>query len=443
MSIYAGKKVIVIGLARSGMCAANLLKDLGAIVSATDSADNLPLRERAEDLRSKGIAVEIGRHTVDFIRGQGLAVVSPGVHPESLALLWAREFNIPVISEIELAWRSCPAEVIATTGTNGKTTVTTLIAEVLNAAGKKALALGNIGRPFSQEVRSLQAGDFVSLEVSSFQLETIDRFRPGISVILNLTSDHLDRYQDMSEYLAAKKRIFKNQSADDYLVLNYDQPELRALVKESKAKTIFFGKTYSEEFKGLDSRFRGNDRVSLFDNLNPNQLAVLAVCGILGVSREICLKVFAEFKGVEHRMEKVDNISGVDFINDSKATNVDSTVWALNNTVKPAILIAGGRDKNSDYKTIAGLIRQKVKLMVLIGEARDKIRSALEGALPIREASSLEEAVRSGFKQAKPGDCVLLSPMCASFDMFDNYEHRGKVFKDAVRGLRDKKITGQ
>ena len=424
MSICAGKKVIVIGLARSGMCAANLLKDLGAIVSVTDSADNPALRERAEDLRSKGIAVEIGRHTVDFIRGQDLAVVSPGVHPESIALLWAREFNIPVISEIELAWRSCPAEVIATTGTNGKTTVTTLIAEVLNAAGKKALALGNIGRPFSQEVRSLQAGDFVSLEVSSFQLETIDRFRPKVSVILNLTSDHLDRYKDMSEYLAAKKRIFKNQSADDYLVLNYDQPELRALVKESKAKTIFFGKTYSSQDNPEQS------------SLNPNQLAVLAVCGILGVSREICLKVFAGFKGVEHRMEKVDNISGVDFINDSKATNVDSTVWALNNTVKPAILIAGGRDKNSDYKTIAGLIRQKVKLMVLIGEARDKIRSALEGVLPMQEASSMEEAVRSGFKQALPGDCVLLSPMCASFDMFENYEHRGKVFKEIVRDLK-------
>ena len=424
MSICAGKKVIVIGLARSGMCAANLLKDFGAIVSVTDSADNPALRERAEDLRSKGIAVEIGRHTVDFIRGQDLAVVSPGVHPESIALLWAREFNIPVISEIELAWRSCPAEVIATTGTNGKTTVTTLIAEVLNAAGKKALALGNIGRPFSQEVRSLQAGDFVSLEVSSFQLETIDRFRPKVSVILNLTSDHLDRYKDMSEYLAAKKRIFKNQSADDYLVLNYDQPELRALVKESKAKTIFFGKTYSSQDNPEQS------------SLNPNQLAVLAVCGILGVSREICLKVFAGFKGVEHRMEKVDNISGVDFINDSKATNVDSTVWALNNTVKPAILIAGGRDKNSDYKTIAGLIRQKVKLMVLIGEARDKIRSALEGVLPMQEASSMEEAVRSGFKQALPGDCVLLSPMCASFDMFENYEHRGKVFKEIVRDLK-------
>ena len=431
MSIYAGKKVIVIGLARSGMCAANLLKDLGAIVSVTDSADNPALRERAEDLRSKGIAVEIGRHTVDFIRGQGLAVVSPGVHPESLALLWARKFNIPVISEIELAWRSCPAEVIAITGTNGKTTVTTLIAEVLNAAGKKALALGNIGRPFSQEVRSLQAGDFVSLEVSSFQLETIDRFRPKVSVILNLTSDHLDRYKDMSEYLAAKKRIFKNQSADDYLVLNYDQPELRALVKESKAKTIFFGKTYSRQ------------NIPEQSSLNSNQLAVLAVCGILGVSREICLKVFAEFKGVEHRMEKVDNINGVDFINDSKATNVDSTVWALNNTVKPAILIAGGRDKNSDYQTIADLIRQKVRLMVLIGEARDKIRKALEGVLPMQEASSLEEAVRLGFKQAQPGDCVLLSPMCASFDMFENYEHRGKVFKDVVMGLRDKKITGQ
>ena len=421
MLIYKNKKVVVIGLARSGMAAANLLKDLGAIVSATDSGDSPALRAKAEDSRSKGIAVETGRHTIAFIRGRDLVVVSPGIHPKSPALSWAREFNIPVISEIELAWSVCPAEVIAITGTNGKTTVTTLIAEVLNAAGKKAVALGNIGKPFCEEVKNLKSGDFVSLEVSSFQLEAIDKFRPKISVLLNLTPDHLDRYKDMSEYLAAKKRIFKNQSAEDYLVLNYDQPELRALETETKAKVVFFREQA---------------------NLNPNQLAVMAVCGILGVDREICLKVFAEFKGVEHRMEKVDNISGVDFINDSKATNVDSTVWALNNMIQPAILIAGGRDKNSDYKTIADLIRQKVKLMVLIGEAKAKIYNSLKGVLPMSEASSMEEAVRLSFKQAKSGDCVLLSPMCASFDMFDNYEHRGRVFKEIVRDLR-KEIMGR
>lgn len=415
MSIYKNKKVVVIGLARSGMAAANLLKDLGAIVSVTDSGNNPALLSKAEDLRAKGIAVEIGRHTADFIRGRDLAVVSPGVNPKSPALAWVGEFNIPLISEIELAWSICPAEVIATTGTNGKTTVTTLIAAVLIAAGKKAVALGNIGRPFCEEARSLKAGDFVSLEASSFQLETIDRFRPKISLILNLTCDHLDRYKDMSEYLAAKKRIFKNQSADDYLVLNYDDPALMPLAKEARAKPVFFR--------------QGND-------LNPNQLAVAAVCGILGIKREIYLKVFAEFKGVEHRMEKVDNINGIDFINDSKATNVDSTVWALNNTFQPAILIAGGRDKNSDYQIIADLVRQKVRLLVLIGEARDKIRKAMEGVLPMLEASSMEEAVGLGFRQARPGDCVILSPMCASFDMFDNYEHRGRVFKDAVRGLR-------
>jgi len=410
----------VVGLARSGAAVSRLLRDLGSQVYVTDSADNDRLRLLAEDLKRRGIYLETGGHSLDFIRNKDLVVSSPGVSNKSQALLWADELKIPVVSEIELSWSLCPATVIAITGTNGKTTVTTLLGKVLETADRRVWTLGNIGKPFAQEVMNMHSDDFVSLEVSSFQLERIIAFKPKVSVILNFTRDHLDRYGDMPEYLAAKKRIFMNQSRDDYLVLNYDQPILRGLAKESKAKVIFF-----------------NARRATQDapHLNPNHYAVMAVAKIFGISEARCMEVFRNFKGVEHRLEQVRTINGIEFINDSKATNVDSTVWALQGMHKPTILIAGGRDKNSDYRLISDLIKQKVKLLMLIGEAREKIRTAFKGLLSIEEASSLEEATQKSFKRAHGGDCVLLSPMCASFDMFEDYEQRGRVFKEIVNKL--------
>ena len=419
VSQYKDKKVVVIGLARSGIAAAHLLREAGAKVFVTDSSSNDKLKELAGDLIRDAMKVELGAHTLDFIRRKDLVVVSPGVSDKSQAIIWAKERNIPIISEIDLAWQLMPqAEVVAITGTNGKTTVTSLIAKVLEADGKKVHTLGNIGKPFSREIGQIRKGDFVSLEVSSFQLEKIAKFKPGVAVILNFTPDHLDRYRDMSGYLSAKKRIFLNQDENDYLVLNYDDLTLRALAKEAKARVIFFSAQDNS------------------DNLNPNQLAVMAVAKALGISENICLEVFRNFKGVEHRLEQVRVLKDIEFINDSKATNVDSAVWALRNTRKPAIMIAGGRDKNSDYGTISDLVREKVKLLVLIGEAREKIRSALGGVLPIKEAGTLDEAISLSYNQAKSGDCVLFSPMCASFDMFDNYEHRGRVFKEIVNKLQ-------
>ena len=410
----------MVGLARSGAAVSRLLRDLGSQVYVTDSADNDRLRLLAEDLKRRGIYLETGGHSLDFIRNKDLVVSSPGVSNKSQALLWADELKIPVVSEIELSWSLCPATVIAITGTNGKTTVTTLLGKGLETADRRVWTLGNIGKPISQEVMNMHSDDFVSLEVSSFQLERIIAFKPKVSVILNFTRDHLDRYGDMPEYLAAKKRIFMNQSRDDYLVLNYDQPILRGLAKESKAKVIFF-----------------NARRATQDapHLNPNHYAVMAVAKIFGISEARCMEVFRNFKGVEHRLEQVRTINGIEFINDSKATNVDSTVWALQGMHKPTILIAGGRDKNSDYRLISDLIKQKVKLLMLIGEAREKIRTAFKGLLSIEEASSLEEATQKSFKRAHGGDCVLLSPMCASFDMFEDYEQRGRVFKEIVNKL--------
>ena len=418
VSHYKDKKVVVIGLARSGIAAAHLLREVGAEVFVTDSSSNDALKGLAGELIRKGIKVELGAHTLNFIRDKDLVVISPGVSDKSQAIIWANEFKIPIISEIELAWQNCAAKVIAVTGTNGKTTVTSLIAEVLKASGKKSYALGNIGMPFSLEAGNLKPTDFVSLEVSSFQLERIVKFKPQVALILNLAPDHLDRYKNMSEYLSAKKRVFLNQDQNDYLVLNHDDPALRALAKEARARVVFFSS-------------QDNPR-----NLNPNQLAVMAVARVLGIAENICGEVFRNFKGVEHRLEQVRVLKDIEFINDSKATNVDSAVWALRSTSRQAIMIAGGRDKNIDYGAISDLVKKKVKLLVLIGEAKEKIRSVLGGIVPIKEALTLDEAVNLSYAQAKGGDCVLLSPMCASFDMFENYEHRGRAFKEIVNKLK-------
>jgi len=315
---------------------------------------------------------------------------------------------------VELAWILCPATVIAVTGSNGKTTVTTLIGRVLEAWGKKVFVCGNIGNPFCGEVEKMEAGDFVSLEASSFQLEKAREFKPKIAVILNFNRNHLDRHKDMQEYLDAKKRIFINQDNSDYLVLNHDDAVVRELAKQASSKVAYFSRA---------------------PDLNPNQAAVLAVASILGIKNDLCLKVFREFKGIEHRLEYVTEINNITFINDSKSTTVESTIWAFENISQPIVLIAGGRHKGIDYSIISDLIRKKTREVILIGEAREKIRSALTGAPSINESATLKEAVALAFSKAKSGDCVLLSPMCSSFDMFANYEERGEVFKKAVYDL--------
>ena len=411
---FKDKKILIAGFARSGLACANLLYDLGAEVFVTDNQDTEATRANLNQLKSKNIKVELGAHSPEFVRGKDLVIISPGVPNAALPITWAIDAGIPVISEIELAWILCPAEVIAITGTNGKTTVTTLIGKILEAAGKKVFTCGNIGKPFCLEVEKMREGDYVSLEVSSFQLENIDTFKPKISVILNLSRNHLDRYDGMVDYLAAKKRIFKNQNTSDYLVLNYDDPQIGELSKEAEAKISYFRKE---------------------EGLNPNQSAVLEVASILGINKELVMRVFAEFKGVEHRLEEVAKINGVKFINDSKSTTTEATVWALNNLNEPLILICGGREKGNDYSAVLELAAKKVKAAILIGEAREKIKKAFGGVIKLEEAASLKEAVEKAQGLARPGDCVLFSPMCKSFDMFSNYEERGRIFKDLVSKL--------
>jgi UDP-N-acetylmuramoylalanine--D-glutamate ligase len=415
---FRNKNITVVGLARSGLACANLLFDLGAKVSVTDSSNGLATRKNARLLKSSKILRELGRHTPEFIKGADLLVISPGVPDTALPVVWAEKSGIPVISEIEVGWLLCPAKIIAITGSSGKTTVTTLVGKILKAAGYKAFVCGNIGNPFTGEVKKIRPGDFAVLEISSFQLEKIRTFKPKISVITNISKNHLDRYPGMPDYMLAKKRISLNQDKTDYLVLNQEDKELIKMAGSSRARVKFF---------------------KAESNLNPNQSAVLAVGSILGLPKDICLKVFKDFKGLEHRMEEVATVRGVRFINDSKATTVESAAWALRNISAPVILIAGGKDKGVDYRSLLAVARDKVKEVILIGEARKKIKAAFKGYLSLSESATLPGAVNLAFSKADPGDCVLLSPMCSSFDMFSDYEHRGRVFKQAVKRLNKPK----
>jgi len=411
---FKDKIVTVVGLARSGIGCAKLLKNFGADVRVTDFNANSEILKNSQIISKEGIEVEVGKHSKEFLEKSQIIILSPGVKEDSIPCVFAKENKIPVISEIEVAWYFCKGRVIAVTGTNAKSTMVALIAEVLKKNGERAFVLGNIGESFSAHVLEIKENDFVCLEISSFQLEKIKFFKPDVSVFLNFSCDHLDRYKDIEEYFQAKKRIFMNQDEEDFAVLNYDDLKIRELKKEIKAKVLFFKE----------------------NNLNPNLSCALKVCSIFGIDEERVLKVYKDFKGLEHRLEFVESIDSIDFINDSKSTNVNSTLWALRNIKRPVILIAGGRDKGLDFSPLKNReVLNKIRLLILVGEAKDKIKSVVGGLLEIKEAETLEEAVLLGKKKAKSGDCVLFSPMCASFDMFRDFEERGKVFKEIVRKL--------
>ncbi|MDP2905667.1 MAG: Mur ligase family protein [Candidatus Omnitrophota bacterium] len=411
---FRDKRVTIVGLAKSGASCAELLSSLGAMVSVTEQKDNEEVRCHAAGLKAKKIRLELGGHTPEFIRGQDLVVISPGVAGHALPVVWAEELKVPVISEIEVGWFLCPGTVIAVTGSSGKTTVTTLISRIFEAAGRKTFLLGNIGDPFCGQVEKVSARDYVCLEVSSFQLERIRDFKPQVAVILNIGRNHLDRHKDMEEYIAAKKRIFMNQDKADFLVYNHDDEVLRLAVAGAEAGLVPF---------------------SAAGGLNPNEEALIGVGKVLGIDKKLIHEAFKNFTGLPHRMECVADLNGIRFINDSKATTAESTIWALNNIKAPVILIAGGKDKGVDYGLIKQAAAGKVKLAVLIGEAASIISSALGDLLKVEYALDLSDAVNKAHAAASAGDCVLLSPMCSSFDMFSGYEERGECFKKAVASL--------
>ncbi|NQU95748.1 MAG: UDP-N-acetylmuramoyl-L-alanine--D-glutamate ligase [Candidatus Omnitrophica bacterium] len=447
------KKVTVVGMGSSGIDSVLLLERAGAIVSITDSGDDESVKERAECLAEKYINLETGRHTESFLEDTELLVVSPGVENGALPIRYANENNIPIISELELGYLFCEGTIVAITGTNGKTTVATLLGEILRSAGIPVNVCGNIGNSLSGETGNIKKDTVVILETSSFQLERIDSFKPKISVILNVTEDHLDRYRNFEEYLDAKKRIFKNQETGDIIVLNYDDKNLRDLIKTGKvrSKALYFSMKKKVDGIYLD---RGNIKLSLKNKTKnlmvpgdyklkgahntENVMVSCLVATLLGASPDAVKKAVKNFKPLAHRFESVALVGGVEFIDDSKATNIDSTSRALLSLDKPAILIAGGKDKNLSYEKVLPAIKKNVKKIILIGETKPKMRKIFKDFVDVREADTLPEAVILAYKSASPGESVLLSPMCSSFDMFGDYKERGEVFRRAVGELRVK-----
>ncbi len=443
-----GKNIVVVGMARTGIATARFLLDRGARVTISEAKPAAQLPDETLALAQQGVLIETGGHRMETVRSAELIVVSPGVPLDIAPLREADNSGIEIISEIELAYRFLQTPLIAITGTNGKTTTTSLLGEMFRYAGKKVFVGGNIGTPLIAYVSGTQDQDFVIAEISSFQLEGIKAFKPFISVLLNVTEDHLDRYQSFAEYSAAKCRIFLNQTESDIAVLNYDDPQVRALVRAIRAQKVFFstrqplpeGISYNG---ALHLRLQGEDkRITIAGALLTgihnveNMMAAAAVGFMCGLSLQCMQQALVRFSGLKHRMELVGEIRGVTFYNDSKATNVGAVVKSLESLPAPLVLIAGGKDKGGSYAPLQSLLQQKVKLLILLGEARERMRAELGGTVETVMTASLDEAVHAAFSRSEAGDTVLFSPACSSFDMFTSYEHRGACFKELVGALK-------
>jgi len=440
---FKGKRVTVVGLARSGAAAARALHALGAIVTVTDKKPLDQLTALTASLGS-GIAVEAGGHRERIFVEADLIVLSPGV-PKIDPVLQAQRHGVKVISELELAWLLSDAPYVGITGTNGKSTVTTLVGLMLSKAKKSVLVAGNIGNALTEDVSHLTGKDWIVAELSSFQLEDIETFRPRIATILNVTQDHLDRYQSIEEYGEAKARIFMNQQKEDFLVLNFDDPVVKSYTRRTAATIIPFSRQlrFNPGACVLDGYLMFNGRrviavdelkISGVHNLE-NALAATALSILAGADVRSVAAVLRTFPGLEHRLEFVRTKDGVSYINDSKGTNVGAVIKSVEGFTQPVILIAGGLDKGSDFSPLYDLFKRKVKLLILIGKAGDKMAKVLGTATETVFAQSLQEAVRLASIRAGHGDAVLLSPACASFDMFRDFEDRGRQFKEAVRNL--------
>src|ERR1700756_540645 len=444
------KRVLVVGLGKSGVASALFLKTHGAQVTVSDTKSGDELRNEIPVLLDHGITVESGGHGDRTFRGQDLIVVSPGVPVDAPPLVQARALGEAVIGEIELAAHFLHGPIVAITGSNGKTTTTTLVGKIMTAAGFPALVGGNIGTPAISLAERAQAETVIVLEISSFQLETIHTFRPKIAVVLNVTPDHLDRHRTFEIYTDAKARIFENQQASDFAVLNADDPTCVAMASRTRAQVFWFSRQ-KEVQKGAwvrDGNIVFRDAKGQREIMQVSEIplkgahnlenVLAAVCAgvLMGCAPDKIRQAVRDFKAVEHRLEFVATIRGVDYYNDSKATNVDATIKALESFPANIHLILGGKDKGSDYTVLNDLIRQRVKRIYTIGAAAAKIESQVKGA-EIVHAETLENAIRKANATAQAGDVVLLAPACASFDQFKSYEHRGKMFKDIVRGLAE------
>jgi len=451
MMEFKGLKISVIGAARSGLAASVALKKLGAEPFLSEFGPRSKFAEAVETLAKNNIQYEFGGHS-DRVYNCDLIVTSPGVPANAEILTSAVSKNIKVVSELELGFQLCGGSVLAVTGSNGKTTTTSLIGEIFGHSRFNSIVAGNIGNPFCAVAGDIGADDWAILEVSTFQLEWIDKFKPRVAVVLNITPDHLDRHGNMENYIALKLKIFSNQNGTDKAVVNADDENLKTF--ESVSERLSFssaGEVASGCYLLGDRLYlRHKGKVQSVIDINEitikgphnlaNACAAVACCAAAGIKTDSIAAGLKSFKGVEHRLEQLGLIGGVSFINDSKATNVDAVYWALRSVCPPVVLIAGGRDKDGDFSTLTDLVREKVSDLVLIGEAADKIESIFKDVTKVVRADSLEGAVRIAYEKAGPDGVVLLSPACASFDMFDNFEHRGDAFKRVVNKLKEESV---
>jgi UDP-N-acetylmuramoylalanine--D-glutamate ligase len=447
------KRVLVVGLGKSGVASALFLKAHGARVTVSDTKSGDELRNEIPVLLDHGITVETGGHGERTFRGQDLIVVSPGVPVDAPLLAQTRAMGEAVIGEIELAAQFLPGPIVAITGSNGKTTTTALTGEIMAAGGLPTLVGGNIGTPAISLAERANPETVIVLEVSSFQLETIQTFRPKVAVVLNVTPDHLDRHRTFEAYVDAKARIFENQRGEDFAVLNEDDPTCVAMAARTRAQVFWFSREKEVKqgawvregnifFRDGTGEQKTSQREIMLVSEIPlkgahnleNVLAAVCAGALMGCAPEKIRQAVRDFKAVEHRLEFVETIRGVDYYNDSKATNVDATIKALESFPANIHLILGGKDKGSDYTVLNDLLRQRVKRVYTIGAAAAKIESQIKN-VEVVHAETLENALRKANAVAQAGDVVLLAPACASFDQFKNYEQRGQVFKEIVRGL--------
>ena len=446
-----GKNVLVVGLARSGVAAARWLSEHGAAVTGTDVRGPDAFPKVIPDLLSRKIGLELGLHRESTFLRQDVIVISPGVPADLPVLNLARKKGIPVVPEIEVASWFLKGPLAGITGTNGKTTTTTLLGRILEASGFSTFVGGNIGVPLLSAVDLDPTPSLIVSELSSFQLETIGSFRTDVAVLLNLSPNHLDRHPNFEAYIAAKARIFSNQTQDDYAILNADDNNVMKLAPSIRSQKVLFSRrrelpsgvfvsrgTVFYRVQNLEVALMRTSEVRLLGDFNlENVLAATAAACVLGAEFNSIRRAVREFSGVEHRLEFVREIRGVDFYNDSKATSVDAAAKALSTFERGVHLILGGKDKGAPYEPLRSLMKDRVREVLVIGAAREKIVSDLAGAVEIVEAGDLETAVRTAAERARPGDVVLLAPACSSFDQFENFEHRGRVFKEIVERLAE------
>lgn len=445
-----GKKILVIGLARTGVAMAAFLAEAGARVTVTDRAAPDVLEEARAAIAGLGVVEELGAPQPRGPESYDLICLSPGVPPELPWLEAARSYGVPVWGELELAGHFTRLPLLAVSGTNGKTTTTTLVGELLRASGLRPLVGGNIGTPVLSLLARQDEADCLVLEVSSFQLDTAPHFHPRGAALLNITPDHLDRYADYEAYIASKAGLFRRQAGRDLKVLNADDP-LVSPMGRGEGRVYYFSATQTSDLGAwlengaIRVRLSGGreedfplQQICLKERHNlENIMAALLLALDAGADPAACRRVLAQFLGLPHRLEWVARIEGVDYYDDSKGTNVGAVARSLEHFAAPVILIAGGRDKDSDFSLLSPLIRSRVKALVLLGETREHLARTWEGLAPAYPAADLGEAVNRARTLAQPGEVVLLSPACASFDMFRDYAHRGRIFQKLVGELKD------